>query len=177
MGQIVVVTGASAGVGRATAVAYGARGDTVALLARGRAGPEAARREVEAAGGRALVVPTDVADAAQVEAAAARVELELGPIDVWVNSAMAAVLAEVGQTEPEEFRRVVEVTFLGSVYGTMAALKRMGPRDRGTIVQVGSALAYRGIPLQASYCGAKHGLQGFFESLRVELLHQGSNLR
>ncbi|MDP9401620.1 MAG: SDR family oxidoreductase [Actinomycetota bacterium] len=177
MGQIVVVTGASAGVGRATAVAYGARGDTVALLARGRAGLEAARREVEAAGGRALVVPTDVADAAQVEAAAARVERELGPIDVWVNSAMAAVLAEVGQTEPEEFRRVVEVTFLGSVYGTMAALKRMGPRDRGTIVQVGSALAYRGIPLQASYCGAKHGLQGFFESLRVELLHQGSNLR
>jgi NAD(P)-dependent dehydrogenase (short-subunit alcohol dehydrogenase family) len=177
VGQVVVVTGASAGVGRATARAFAERGASVALLARGRAGLDAAAREVEAAGGRALPIPVDVADAAAVERAADRVEEELGPIDVWVNSAMAAILAEVGQTEPEEFRRVIEVTLLGSVHGTMAALRRMGPRDRGTIVQVGSALAHRGIPLQASYCAAKHGLQGFFESLRTELLHQGSAIR
>jgi NADP-dependent 3-hydroxy acid dehydrogenase YdfG len=176
MSQVVVITGASAGVGRATAVAFARKGATVALLARGEAGLEAARRDVERAGGRALAIPTDVADADQVEAAADRVESELGPIDVWVNVAMTAILAEVRRTRPEEYRRVVEVTFLGSVYGVMAALSRMQQRDRGTIVQVGSALGRRGIPLQASYCGAKHGVQGFVESLRSELLHQGSNV-
>jgi short-subunit dehydrogenase len=177
MAEVVVITGASAGIGRATAVAFARRGAAVGLLARGRTGLDGARRDVEQAGGRALVIPTDVADAAQVEAAADRVERELGPIDVWINAAMTAILAEVRNTQPEEFRRVVEVTFLGSVHGVMAALRRMQERDRGTIVQVGSALARRGIPLQATYCGAKHGVQGFVESLRTELLHQGSNVK
>src|SRR4051794_4503290 len=174
--QVVVITGASAGVGRATARAFGREGARVALIARGRAGLEAAAEEVRAAGGEALVVPCDVADAAAVDAAAARVEEAFGPIDVWVNVAMAAVLAEVAETSAEEFRRVTEVTYLGSVHGTQAALARMLPRDRGKIVQVGSALAYRGIPLQATYCGAKHAIQGFCESLRTELLHRGSGV-
>jgi NAD(P)-dependent dehydrogenase (short-subunit alcohol dehydrogenase family) len=175
--QIVVVTGASSGVGRASAVAFARKGAQVGLIARGRAGLEGARRDVEAAGGRALVVEADVADAQVLDDAAGRVEQELGPIDVWVNNAMVTVFAPFDQIEPDEFRRVTEVTYLGFVYGTMAALKRMKPRDRGTIVQVGSALAYRGIPLQSAYCGAKHAIQGFNESLRCELLHDGSNVR
>jgi NAD(P)-dependent dehydrogenase (short-subunit alcohol dehydrogenase family) len=177
MTRTVVVTGASAGVGRAAAAAFGARGDRVALIARGRAGLEGAARDVERAGGRALVIPCDVADAAAVDAAAARAEQELGPIDVWVNDAMAAVLAFVHETDPADFRRVTEVTYLGCVHGTMAALARMRPRDRGVIVQVGSALAYRAIPLQASYCGAKFAIRGFTDALRTELLHAGSGVR
>jgi NAD(P)-dependent dehydrogenase (short-subunit alcohol dehydrogenase family) len=177
MGEVVVITGASAGVGGAAAVEFARRGAAVGLIARGDAGLEAARRDVERAGGTALTLPTDVADAEQVEAAADRVERELGPIDVWVNAAMTAILAEVRHTRPDEFRRVVEVTFLRSVHGAMAALSRMQQRDRGVIVQVGSALAHRGIPLQASYCGAKHGVQGFVESLRTELLPEGSSVK
>ncbi|HEY1276772.1 MAG TPA: SDR family oxidoreductase [Thermoleophilaceae bacterium] len=176
-GKVVVVTGASAGVGRAAAREFAHRGASVAVFARGPERLDAVVREIEAAGGRALQVAVDVSDADAVESAAERVERELGEIDVWVNAAMSAVLAEVKDTAPEEFRRVTEVTYLGSVYGVMAALRRMLPRDRGTIVQVGSALARRGIPLQASYCGAKHGLQGFLDSLRAELLHHGSSVR
>ena len=176
MTEVVVVTGASAGVGRATACELARQGASVALIARGQAGLEGARRDVERLGGRALVVPADVADAEQVEAAAERIESELGPVDVWVNNAMATILAPLSKITPEEFRRSTEVTYLGSVWGTMAALRRMRPRDRGVIVQVGSALAYRGIPLQAPYCGAKHALQGFLESLRAELLHEGANV-
>ena len=176
MGEVVVITGASAGVGRATAREFGRRGARVGLIARGRAGLEAAAAEVRAAGGEALVLPCDVADFAAVDAAATRVEEELGPIDVWVNVAMAAVLAEVTETSADEFRRVTEVTYLGSVHGAKAALARMLPRDRGKIVQVGSALAYRGIPLQATYCGAKHAIQGFCESLWTELLHRRSEV-
>ncbi len=175
--KVVVVTGASAGVGRATARAFGAQGAAVGLIARGRDGLEAARREIEAAGGRALVLVTDVADADQVEAAAARVEAELGPIDIWVNNAMVTVFGPVHATTPAEFRRATEVTYLGTVHGTMAALKRMRPRDRGNIVQVGSALAYRSVPLQAAYCGAKSAIRGFTDSLRCELLHEGSHIR
>ena len=176
MSKVVVITGASAGVGRAAARAFAQRGDRVALIARGRAGLAAAAREVEEAGGMPLELALDVADAQAVEAAAERVEQELGPIDVWVNNAMTAVLAEVVETTPEEFRRVTEVTYLGSVHGAQAALRRMLPRDRGTIVQVGSALARRGIPLQATYCGAKHALDGFVDSLRTELEHRRSDV-
>jgi NAD(P)-dependent dehydrogenase (short-subunit alcohol dehydrogenase family) len=174
--SVVVITGASAGVGRAAVRAFARQGADVGLIARGVDGLEGARREVEAVGGRALVLPTDVADHDAVEAAAERVERELGPIDVWVNNAMVSVFSPVKDMEPDEFRRVTEVTYLGVVYGTLAALKRMLPRDRGAIVQVGSALAYRGIPLQAAYCGAKHAIQGFSESLRCELLHDGSRV-
>jgi len=176
MGEVVVVTGASAGVGRAVVRELAAEGASIGLVARGQAGLDGAKADVERAGGRALVVPTDVAHHDQVEAAAARVEAELGPIDVWINNAMATILAPLSEIAPEEFRRATEVTYLGSVWGTMAALRRMRPRDRGTIVQVGSALAYRGIPLQAPYCGGKHALQGFLESLRAELLHEGANI-
>ena len=174
---VVAVTGASAGVGRATARAFARDGADVGLIARGRERLESAKREVEAAGRRAVVAEADVADAAQVEAAAQRIEDELGPIDVWVNNAMTTVFAPVSDTTPEEFRRATEVTYLGSVWGTMSALRRMRPRDSGVIVQVGSALAYRGIPLQGAYCGSKHALQGFLESLRAELLHEGSNVQ
>jgi short-subunit dehydrogenase len=174
--EVVVVTGASAGVGRAVVRRFAREGAHVGLLARGRDGLEAARREVEEAGGRALVLPTDVADAGAVEAAAARVEEGLGPIDVWVNNATTTVFSPINEMEPDEFKRVVEVTFMGYVYGTLAALKRMLPRDRGTIVQVGSALAYRSIPLQSAYCASKHAISGFTESLRTELLHDGSNV-
>ena len=175
--EVVVVTGASAGVGRSVVREFAKRGAHIGLIARGRAGLEGAKREVEELGGRALVLPLDVADAEAVEAAAARVEEELGPIDVWVNNAMTSVFAPVTETTAEEFRRVTEVTYLGYVHGSLSALKRMLPRDRGIIVQVGSALAYRGIPLQAAYCGAKHAIQGFCDSLRTELLHDGSNVR
>jgi len=175
--QVVVVTGASSGVGRAAAVAFARQGAHVGLLARGRNGLEGAKRDVEAAGGHGLVLEADVADAQALDDAAGRVEEELGPIDVWVNNAMVTIFSPFDQIEPDEFRRVTEVTYLGFVYGTMAALKRMKTRDRGTIVQVGSALAYRGIPLQSAYCGAKHAIQGFNESLRCELLHDGSNVR
>lgn len=175
--EVVVVTDASAGVGRATVRELARRGACVGLLARGLDGLEGAKREVERLGGQGLIVPTDVADPDQVEAAARAVEESFGPIDIWVNNAMAAVFAPVKETPPEEFRRVTEVTYLGYVYGTLAALRRMLPRDRGVIVQVGSALAYRAIPLQASYCGAKHAILGFTESLRTELLHDGSRVR
>jgi NAD(P)-dependent dehydrogenase (short-subunit alcohol dehydrogenase family) len=175
--MIVVVTGASAGVGRATVRRFAEQGASVALLARNENRLNAAAHEVEQAGGRALVLPTDVADHDAVEAAATRIEDELGPIDVWVNNAMATIFARFAEISPDEFRRSTEVTYLGFVWGTMAALRRMLPRDRGTIVQVGSALAYRGIPLQAPYCGAKHAIQGFTESLRTELMHDGSKVR
>src|SRR3954454_13317639 len=176
MAKVAVVSGASAGIGRATTRELGRRGYHVGLLARGEAGLRAAQREIEADGGRAVVVPVDIVDADAVDAAAGRVEQEFGEIDVWVNVAMAAVLGEVRHTSAEEFRRVTEVTYLGSVHGMQAALRRMLPRDRGKIVQVGSALGRRGIPLQATYCGAKHALQGFVESLRAELIHEGSNV-
>jgi NAD(P)-dependent dehydrogenase (short-subunit alcohol dehydrogenase family) len=175
--RVVVITGASAGVGRATARAFAERGAQIGLIARGRDGLEAARQEVEELGGKALVLPLDVAEADKVELAAAEVEEKLGPIDVWINNAMASVFSPVRETTAEEFRRVTEVTYLGYVYGTLSALRRMLPRDRGVIVQVGSALAYRGIPMQAAYCGAKHAIQGFCDSLRSELLHDGSNVR
>jgi short-subunit dehydrogenase len=172
--EVVVITGASAGVGRAAARAFARQGASVGLIARGRDGLEAAAKDVEAEGGRALVLPLDVADPAAVEAAAGEVESSLGPIEVWVNNAMTSVFAPFREISAEEFRRVTEVTYLGVVYGSMAALRRMLPRDRGVIVQVGSALAYRGIPLQSAYCGAKHGIHGFTESLRSELLHDKS---
>src|SRR5215467_14020934 len=175
--EIVVITGASAGVGRATVRAFARRGAHIGLVARGRDGLEGACKDVEALGGQALVLPTDVADADQLEAVAAAVEAHLGPIDIWVNNAMASVFSPIKEMTPAEFRRVTEVTYLGYVYGTLAALKRMLPRDRGVIVQVGSALAYRGIPLQSAYCAAKHAIQGFTESLWCELLHDKSNVK
>ncbi len=175
--EVVVITGASAGVGRATVREFAKHGAWVALIARGIDGLEGARREVEAQGGRALVLPVDVADPQQVEAAAQQVEEQLGPIDIWINNAMASVFSPIREMTAEEFKRVTDVTYLGYVYGTLAALRRMLPRDRGTIVHVGSALAYRSIPLQAAYCAAKHAVLGFFASLRTELLHDGSNVQ
>ena len=174
--EIVVITGASAGVGRATARKFAKHGAWVALLARGKGGLEAARKEVEELGGKALAIPVDVANADEVEAAAAKIEIDLGRVDTWINNAMTSVFSPIKEMTPEEFRRVTEVTYLGCVYGTLAALKRMLARDRGVIVQVGSALAYRGIPLQAAYCAAKHAIQGFCDSLRCELLHDNSNV-
>ncbi|MET9879368.1 SDR family oxidoreductase [Actinacidiphila glaucinigra] len=175
--KTVVVTGASGGVGRAAARAFASRGDRVALLARGRTGLAAAADDVVRAGGEALTVSVDVSDADAVEAAAALVEEAFGPIDVWVNNAFTGVFAPFTEIAPDEFRRVTEVTYLGYVHGTQAALRRMLQRDEGAIVQVGSALAYRGIPLQSAYCGAKHAIQGWNESLRCELLHSGSGVR
>ena len=175
--EVVVVTGASAGVGRAIVQAFAKRGAHIGLLARGHEGLEGACREVEECGGKALVIPTDTANAGQVEAAAAKVEETFGPIDLWINVAMASVFSPVKEMKPEEYKRVTEVTYLGYVYGTLAALHRMLPRDRGHIIQIGSALAYRGIPLQSAYCGAKHAIQGFTESLRAELIHDKSNVR
>jgi NAD(P)-dependent dehydrogenase (short-subunit alcohol dehydrogenase family) len=175
--EVVVITGASAGVGRATVREFARRGASIGLIARGQDGLEGARQEVESLGGKALVLPTDVADPAAVEAAAERVERELGPIDIWVNNAMTSVFAPVREMTAEEFRRVTEVTYLGYVYGTLAALKRMLPRDRGTIVHVGSALAYRSIPLQAAYCASKHAVLGLFAALRTELIHDQSHVR
>jgi NAD(P)-dependent dehydrogenase (short-subunit alcohol dehydrogenase family) len=174
--RVVVVTGASAGVGRATVQAFAREGARIGLIARGRAGLEGARRDVEQLGGKAIVLPLDVADAEAVENAAARIESELGPIDVWVNNAMASVFSPIKKMTADEFKRVTEVTYLGFVYGTLSALKRMLPRDRGAIIQVGSALAYRGIPLQAAYCAAKHAIQGFCDSLRCELIHDQSRI-
>jgi short-subunit dehydrogenase len=174
--QTVAITGASAGIGRAAARLFAQRGDRLGLIARGQAGLEGAARDVEQAGGSAVAVPADVADFAQVEAAARRIEDSLGPIDVWVNVAFASVFAPFAEITAEEFRRVTEVTYLGFVHGTMAALARMRERDRGTIVQVGSALGARGIPLQSAYCGGKHAINGFTESLRCELLHDKSGV-
>ncbi len=178
MPEVVAITGASAGVGRAAVREFAKRspGARIGLLARNGDGLEGAGMEVEAAGGEALAIPTDVADAGRVEEAARRIEEELGEIDVWVNDAMATVFSPFKEVSPEEYRRATEVTYLGYVHGTMAALKRMLPRDRGTIVQVGSALSYRGIPLQAAYCGAKFAIRGFTDSVRTELMHEGSNV-
>jgi short-subunit dehydrogenase len=173
-GPVVVITGASAGVGRATARAFAARGARIGLIARNREALEAAAAEVEARGGRAVVAVADVADADAVERAAAAIEEAFGPIEVWVNNAMATVLGPIRELSAEEFRRVTEVTYLGMVHGTLAALRRMLPRNRGVIVQVGSSLAYRGIPLQAPYCAAKHAVQGFHDALLAELLHDKS---
>lgn len=175
--ETVVVTGASAGLGRAIAREFGKHGAQVVLLARGQKGLEGAAAEVEAAGGKAHFVPTDVADADAVEAAAEEAEKRFGPIDIWINNAMVTVLAPTQEVKPEEYKRATEVTYLGAVYGTLAALRRMIPRDRGTIVQVGSAMAYRSIPLQSAYCGAKHAILGFTNSLRCELLHDQRNIR
>jgi short-subunit dehydrogenase len=170
-GRVVVVTGASAGVGRATVRAFAREGARVGLIARDTEGLHVAASEVDQFGGKGLAVPADVADPNQVEAAAARIEHELGPIDVWINNAMTTVFGRVSDVTPDEFKRATEVTYLGTVYGTMAALRRMLPRNSGSIIQIGSALAYRSIPLQAAYCGAKHAIAGFTDSLRSELIH------
>ncbi|HEY3883113.1 MAG TPA: SDR family oxidoreductase [Trebonia sp.] len=177
MTETVVITGASAGIGRATARLFGRRGANVVLLARGEDGLRAAAADVEKAGGRALAIPTDMADFPAVEQAAEQAETEFGPIDVWVNVAFTSVFAPFWEIKPEEFRRVTEVSYLGFVHGTMAALARMRPRDHGTVIQCGSALGYRAIPLQSAYCGAKHAVNGFTESVRCELLHEGSRVR
>ncbi|MDQ4130678.1 MAG: SDR family oxidoreductase [Actinomycetota bacterium] len=174
--EVVVVTGASAGVGRAIVRRFAEDGAQIGLLARGSEGLEGAREEVKAAGGRAIALPTDVADPQAVEAAAASVEESLGEIDIWINDAMTTVFSFFDEITPDEYKRATEVTYLGTVWGTKAALNRMLPRDRGTIVQVGSAMAYRGIPLQAPYCGAKHAIKGFVESLRCELRNRGSDI-
>jgi NAD(P)-dependent dehydrogenase (short-subunit alcohol dehydrogenase family) len=176
-GRVVVITGASGGIGRAVARAFAARGDQVALLARGQKGLDGAVRDVQDAGAVALAVPTDVADPDQVDSAADTIEDTLGPIDIWVNVAFTSVFAPFTEITAAEYRRVTEVSYLGYVYATMTALARMRRRNHGTIVQVGSALAYRGVPLQSAYCGAKHAIQGFHEALRCELLHEGSNIR
>ncbi len=175
--EVVVVTGASGGIGRAVAHAFARRGASLGLLARGAESLDVSRREIEALGGQALAVPTEVADHEQVEAAARAVEERFGAIDIWVNDAMATVFARFVDTDPEEYRRATEVTYLGTVYGTMAALRRMTARDEGKIVQVGSALSYRAIPLQAAYCGAKFGIRGFTDSIRTELRHDRSRVQ
>ena len=177
MPKTVVITGASAGIGRAVAAGFGSRGDSVGLVARGDSGLEGASGEVELRGGRALVVPADVADYDQVKSAAERVEAAFGPIDVWVNVAFTSVFAPFWEITPEEFARVTEVSYLGYVHGTHAALERMRPRNHGTIVQVGSALSERSIPLQSAYCGAKHAVNGFTSSVRCELMHEKSRVR
>lgn len=175
--QVVMVTGASAGLGRAIAHAFAKRGARIGLIARNKKALEACRSEVQQLGGEALVLPLDVSDAAAVELAASRLEETLGPIDVWVNDAMLSVFSPVHEMLPDEYKRVTEVTYLGYVYGTMAALRRMRPRDRGTIIQVGSALSVRSIPLQSAYCAAKHAILGFTDSLRCELYHDHSNVQ
>lgn len=174
---VVVITGASAGVGRACARAFAQKGYDVALLARGKEGLEGAKKEVESLGRQAVYYQVDVADADAVEEAAEKTEQELGPIDVWVSNAMNSVFSPIKEMKPEEYKRVTEVTYLGQVYGTLTALKRMLPRNKGSIVFVGSALAYRGIPLQSAYCGAKHAVEGFYDSLRTELLHDKSKVK
>jgi short-subunit dehydrogenase len=175
--KVVVITGASAGVGRAAARRFARDGAKLALVARGRAGLDGARKEAEELGATVLTLPVDVADPVAVEAAASAVEETLGPIDVWVNDAMVTIYGEFADIEPEEFKRATDVTYLGTVWGTKAALKRMVPRDRGSIVQVCSAMSYRGIPLQAPYCGAKHAIKGFTESVITELLHHHSKVQ
>jgi NAD(P)-dependent dehydrogenase (short-subunit alcohol dehydrogenase family) len=177
MTQTVVITGASAGIARATARLYGERGDRVGLIARGQAGLDAAAADVARAGGTPCPVSADMSDYAQVDKAASQIEEALGPIDVWINVAFTSVFAPFADIEPDEFRRVTDVSYLGFVHGTMAALRRMRERDHGTIVQVGSALSQRSIPLQSAYCGAKHAINGFTSSLRCELLHEGSNVK
>lgn len=174
--QTVVVTGASAGLGRAIVREFAEKGANIGLLARGLEGLEGAKREVEAKGGRALIMKTDVSDPDQVEEAARQVEAQLGPIDIWINNAMVSVFSEFKDMHADEYKRVTEVTYLGQVYGTMIALKKMRPRNKGSIILIGSALAYRGIPLQSAYCGAKHAIHGFFESLRSELIHDNSRI-
>ena len=174
--ETVVITGATAGVGRATARAFARHSARIGLLARGADRLNAAAAEVRELGGEALALPCDVADADAVDSAADAVERQLGPIDIWINNAMATIFAPVAEITPEEYRRATEVTYLGCIWGTMAALKRMRPRDQGTIVQIGSALAYRSIPLQAPYCGAKHAIRGFTDSLRAELMHERSRI-
>ncbi len=175
-GEVVAVTGASGGVGRAVAREFAKHGAAVGLIARGRAGLDAVAQEVSELGGTAYAHPTDVAEFDQMQAAATAIEERLGPIDIWINNAMTTVFAFLDEIEPSEYERATRVTYLGAVWGTKLALERMLPRDRGTIVQVGSALAYRGIPLQAPYCGAKHAMKGMFESLRTELRHRNSNV-
>ena len=175
--RVVVVTGASAGLGRATVREFARNGDDIALIARGSEGLEEAKKEVESYGRRAIVCRLDVSDPAAVEKAAQDIEKELGPIDVWVNNAMISVFSPVKEMKPEEYKRVTEVTYLGQVYGALAALKRMQPRNQGSIVFVGSALAYRGIPLQSAYCASKHAIEGFYDSLRTELLHDQSSIK
>ncbi|WP_454061733.1 SDR family oxidoreductase [Candidatus Nitrospira salsa] len=175
--EVVVITGASAGIGRATARAFAQRGAYLGLLARGQEGLRGAQQEIEMLGGKALIIPTDVADHQQVEAAAVQIEKEFGPIDIWINNAMVSVLSPIKDMTAEEFRRVTEVTYLGFVHGTLSALRRMIPRNRGVILQVGSALSYRAIPLQSAYCAAKHAVKGFTESLRSELIHDESRVR
>ena len=177
MSKVVVVTGSSAGLGRAIAHGFAKRGASVGLIARNPEALNAAKEECEALGGKALAVPTDVSDAEAVEAAASRVEEELGPIDIWVNDAMVSVFSPVKEMEPSDYKRVTEVLYLGFVYGTLAALRRMLPRDRGTIIQIGSALSYRSIPLQSAYCACKHAINGFTDSLRCELYHDKSNVK
>ncbi|MDQ6645819.1 MAG: SDR family oxidoreductase [Pseudomonadota bacterium] len=174
--EVVVITGSSAGVGRATAHRFARDGASVALLARGSKALDGAAQELREMGCQVLAVPVDVSDAEQVEAAAERVEQELGPIDIWVNAAMATIFAPVSEITAAEFRRATEVTYLGAVHGTMSALKRMRSRNRGKIVQVGSALAYRSVPLQSAYCGAKFAIRGFTDALRVELMHEKSKV-
>jgi short-subunit dehydrogenase len=175
--RVVVITGASAGLGRAVVREFAKKGADIALIARGIEGLEGAKKEVEDAGGRALVFPIDVADPQAVENAAEETERKLGPIDVWVNNAMNSVFSPVKEMTAQDYKRVTDVTYLGQVYGTLSALKTMMRRDRGTIVFVGSALAYRGIPLQSAYCGAKHAIEGFYDSLRTELMHDGSKIK
>ena len=174
--EVVMITGASAGVGRAIVREFADHGASIGLIARGSERLEQAKREVEEKGGRAMAFPVDVADADAVEKAAQQLEENFGPIDVWVNDAMVTIFAPLSEITPAEFKRATDVTYLGCVYGTMAALKRMLPRDKGTIVQIGSALAYRSIPLQAPYCGAKHAIVGFTDSLRCELIHNRSQV-
>ncbi|HEY9001274.1 MAG TPA: SDR family oxidoreductase [Mucilaginibacter sp.] len=174
--KVVVITGASAGLGRAMAREFAKEGATLALIARGIDGLNAAVKEADNAGCRAKAYPADVGDYDQVEAATNAIESDLGPIDIWINNAMVSVFGPLKQMEAKDFRRVTDVTYLGQVYGTQAALKRMLPRNRGSIILAGSALAYRGIPLQSAYCGAKHGIHGFFESLRAELAHDKSDI-